>query len=101
VKEKVIRVIVATFRVGAISPAFAPYSSPFQNLVAKAPSANLPAMLVARLLPFAKNLSTRKWTDEDVVEDVNFLRDELMANFQSLTSVHPFSFHEAEFNTCP
>ncbi|KAJ7871511.1 ATPase V1 complex subunit H [Mycena olivaceomarginata] len=69
VKEKVIRVIVATFR----------------NLVVKAPSNNLPAMLVAQLLPFAKNLCTRKWSDEDIVEDVQFLRDELNTNFQSLT----------------
>jgi len=70
VKEKVIRVIVATFR----------------NLVSKAPSANLPAMLVAQLLPFAKSLSTRKWSDEDVIEDVQFLRDELTARFDSLTT---------------
>ncbi|KAG6812765.1 hypothetical protein H0H92_000680 [Tricholoma furcatifolium] len=70
VKEKVIRVVVATFR----------------NLVVKAPAANLPAMLVAKLLPFAKNLCTRKWQDEDVLEDVQFLRDELTANFQSLTN---------------
>ena len=58
-----------------------------QNLVAKAPSANLPAMLVAQLLPFVKNLSTRKWTDEDIVEDVQYLRDELTARFDSLTYV--------------
>ena len=45
-------------------------------------------MLVAQLLPFVKNLATRKWTDEDIVEDVQFLRDELNANFQSLTLVH-------------
>ncbi|PAV24369.1 ATPase V1 complex subunit H [Pyrrhoderma noxium] len=70
VKEKVIRVIVATFR----------------NLVTKAPSQNLPSMLVAQLLPFAKSLCTRKWTDEDIVEDVQFLRDELKANFDSLTT---------------
>ena len=56
-----------------------------QNLVMKAPIANLPAMLVAQLLPFAKNLCTRKWSDEDIIEDVHFLRDELNANFQSLT----------------
>jgi V-type H+-transporting ATPase subunit H len=42
-------------------------------------------MLVAQLLPFAKNLCTRKWSDEDIVEDVQFLRDELNTNFQSLT----------------
>ncbi|KAK7043755.1 H(+)-transporting V1 sector ATPase subunit H [Paramarasmius palmivorus] len=75
VKEKVIRVIVATFR----------------NLVIKAPGANLPAMLVAQLLPFAKNLCTRKWTDEDIVEDVQFLRDELTANFQSLTTYDEYT----------
>ena len=69
VKEKVIRVIVSTFR----------------GLVTKAPAANLPAMLVAQLLPFVKNLSTRKWSDEDIVEDVHFLRDELSARFESLT----------------
>ena len=71
VKEKVIRVIVSTFR----------------GLVTKAPAANLPAMLVAQLLPFVKNLSTRKWSDEDIVEDVQFLRDELSARFESLTYV--------------
>ncbi|KAI0646800.1 ATPase V1 complex subunit H [Trametes meyenii] len=69
-KEKVIRVIVATFR----------------NLVSKAPQANLPAMLVAQLLPFSKNLAGRKWTDEDIVEDIQFLRDELSTRFESLTT---------------
>lgn len=58
-----------------------------QNLVTKAPSANLPAMLVAQLLPFVKNLATRKWSDEDILEDVQFLKDELEARFESLTCV--------------
>ncbi|THG98926.1 hypothetical protein EW026_g3347 [Hermanssonia centrifuga] len=75
VKEKVVRVIVATFR----------------NMVSKAPSDNLPAMLVAQLLPFVKNLSTRKWTDEDIVEDVQYLRDELNARFESLTTYDEYS----------
>ena len=44
-------------------------------------------MLVAQLLPFAKSLCTRKWSDEDIAEDVQFLRDELKANFDSLTYV--------------
>ncbi|TFK87372.1 ATPase V1 complex subunit H [Polyporus arcularius HHB13444] len=69
-KEKVIRVIVATFK----------------NLVAKAPTANLPVMLVAQLLPFTKNLAGRKWTDEDIVEDIQYLRDELSARFESMTT---------------
>ena len=62
-------------------------SDAHKNLVTKAPSANLPAMLVAELLPFVKNLAGRKWPDEDILEDVNFLRDELEARFESLTCV--------------
>lgn len=42
-------------------------------------------MLVAKLLPFVNNLSTRKWSDEDIVEDVQYLKDELTANFRSLS----------------
>ncbi|EPQ58239.1 ATPase, V1 complex, subunit H [Gloeophyllum trabeum ATCC 11539] len=75
VKEKVIRVVVSTFR----------------NLIAKAPSANLPSMLVAQLLPFMKNLSTRKWSDEDILEDVQFLRDELKSRFDSLTNYDEYT----------
>jgi V-type H+-transporting ATPase subunit H len=92
VKEKVIRVIVATFRVCTVPPFRArafpkPHHWSQQNLVTKAPAANLPSMLVAELLPFVKNLCGRKWSDEDVVEDVQFLREELTANFESLTCV--------------
>ncbi|OJA12032.1 hypothetical protein AZE42_02042 [Rhizopogon vesiculosus] len=75
VKEKVIRVIIATFR----------------NLITKAPSANLPAMLVAQLLTFSKNLSTRKWSDEDILEDVQYVRDELERNFESLTTYDEYT----------
>jgi V-type H+-transporting ATPase subunit H len=50
-------------------------------------------MLVAQLLPFVKNLATRKWSDEDILEDVQFLRDELEARFESLTYV-PFFLHK-------
>ena len=44
-------------------------------------------MLVAQLLPFSKNLAARKWTDEDIVEDIQYLRDELSARFESMTWV--------------
>jgi V-type H+-transporting ATPase subunit H len=90
VKEKVIRVIVATFRVAyflILHAASCFLSVSVQNFVTKAPSANLPAMLVVQLLPFIKNLCGRKWSDEDIIEDVQFLRDELNMNFQSLTYV--------------
>jgi len=61
-----------------------------QNLVTKAPSDNLPAMLVAQLLPFVKNLSQRKWSDEDIGGDVQFLKEELTTHFQNLTYVFYF-----------
>lgn len=64
-----------------------------QNLVTKAPSQNLPSMLVAQMLPFAKSLCGRKWTDEDILEDVQFLRDELKARFDSLTYVYNLFVH--------
>ncbi|KAK2467087.1 hypothetical protein APHAL10511_001345 [Amanita phalloides] len=75
VKEKVIRVVIATFR----------------NLITKAPSENLPAMLVAHLLSFVKNLCTRKLSDEDILQDAQFLRDELQARFQSLTTYDEYT----------
>ena len=89
-KEKIVRVNIATLRVsffGLIAISHHPYFEALKNLVTKAPSANLPAMLVAQLLPFVKNLATRKWSDEDILEDVHFLRDELEARFESLTCV--------------
>ncbi|KAJ2959036.1 hypothetical protein NQZ79_g5447 [Umbelopsis isabellina] len=75
IKEKVIRVVIATFR----------------NLVEKQPEANLAAMLVAKLLPFTENLSTRKWSDSDILEDIEFLKSELQENFQSLSTFEEYS----------
>ncbi len=84
-KEKVIRVIVATFRVSRSRDDIQFCLIYIQNLVTKAPKENLPAMLVSQVLPFVKNLASRKWSDEDILEDVQFLKDELNARFQSLT----------------
>ena len=56
-----------------------------QNLVEKAPTENLAAMLVAKLLPFTENLSTRKWSDPDILEDIDYVKERLQENFQSLT----------------
>lgn len=69
VKEKVIRIVVAAFR----------------NLITKAPEQNLAAMLVAKLLPFVKTLQSRKWSDDEIKEDVDFLVDELKNSFEGLT----------------
>lgn len=42
-------------------------------------------MLVTKLLPFTENLSTRKWSDADILEDVNYIKERLQEDFQSLT----------------
>lgn len=42
-------------------------------------------MLVAQLLPFVKNLVGRKWSDDDILEDVQFLKEELTTRFNTLT----------------
>ncbi|KAF9941057.1 H(+)-transporting V1 sector ATPase subunit H [Modicella reniformis] len=70
IKEKVIRVIIATFK----------------NLVEQAPEANLAAMASVKLLQFCEHLSTRKWSDPDIVEDVNYLKAELEKNIHTLTT---------------
>ncbi|KAK4688485.1 V-type H+-transporting ATPase subunit H, partial [Tremellales sp. Uapishka_1] len=70
VKEKVTRVIVATFR----------------NLLTIAPSANLPSMFVVKLLPFVTSLQTRKWSDDEVTEDLTYVKDELKARLDGLST---------------
>lgn len=42
-------------------------------------------MLVAKCLPFVNNLAGRKWSDDEIVDDIAFLRDELRARFESLS----------------
>lgn len=69
IKEKVIRVVVASFR----------------NLVTKAPKQNLSAMLIAKVLPYVQTLQGRKFSDEEIKEDVDFLADELKKSFEGLT----------------
>ncbi|KAF1804606.1 ATPase, V1 complex, subunit H [Mucor lusitanicus] len=80
VKEKIIRVIIATFR----------------NLIEKAPAENMSAMLVAKLLPLCEHLATRKWTDQEIADDIEFTQTELQQNFQSLTT---FEVYASELET--
>ncbi|KAI7862067.1 ATPase V1 complex subunit H [Spinellus fusiger] len=75
VKEKVVRVAMATFK----------------NLVEKAPTNNLAAMLVVKLLPFTENLRGRKWSDPDILEDIEYLVEKLQENFQSLTTFEQYA----------
>ncbi|KAI9322897.1 armadillo-type protein [Dichotomocladium elegans] len=80
VKEKVIRVIVATFK----------------NMIEKAPRENLSAMLVEKLQPFAEHLSTRKWQDRDIMDDISLIQERLQENFQDLTT---FEVYASEVET--
>lgn len=80
VKEKVIRVIMATFK----------------NLIEKATQENLSAMLVAKLLPLTEHLSTRKWSDQEITDDVEFVKTALEQNFQSLGT---FEIYASEVET--
>ncbi|KAF3935853.1 hypothetical protein ABW19_dt0204381 [Dactylella cylindrospora] len=54
-KEKILRVCLAIIT----------------NLINKAPAANLPALLLARLLPLLTTLKTRKFTDPDLTADLD------------------------------
>lgn len=42
-------------------------------------------MLVQKLLPLVKSFATRKWSDDEVVDDIKFLKDELEARLENLT----------------
>lgn len=43
-------------------------------------------MFVVRLLPFIQSLSDRKWSDEDIVEDIGYLKEELSTRLEGLTT---------------
>jgi len=71
VKEKVIRILVAIFR----------------NLAEKAPDANLGSMLVAgNLLPLIQSFSSRKWSDDELKDDIDWLREQLEEAKRKMTT---------------
>lgn len=76
VKEKVIRVLVATFR----------------NLAEKAPETTLAAMLVAgNLLPLIQNFSARKWSDDELKDDIEWLKEQLEDAKRKMTTYDEYS----------
>ncbi|GEM07701.1 V-type H+-transporting ATPase 54 kD subunit [Rhodotorula toruloides] len=70
IKAKIVRIMVPTFR----------------YLITKAPEQNLAAMLTVKILPWLQTLQGRKFGDEDIKEDVDFLVDELKRSFEGLTT---------------
>jgi V-type H+-transporting ATPase subunit H len=70
VKEKVVRVSILALR----------------GLLVKAPNANIMLMVGNRVLQFCEVFSARKWSDEDIVEDLDFLKHELTQQIASLST---------------
>ncbi|OLL25566.1 V-type proton ATPase subunit H [Neolecta irregularis DAH-3] len=75
IKEKITRVALAIFR----------------NLIKNAPEENLLAMLVARVLDLTNNLAKRKWSDTEIIEDLQFINEELTCNFEQLTTFDEYT----------
>lgn len=76
VKEKVIRVSVATLR----------------NLLenAKGSSENAVAMLGSKLLPLVENFKERKWSDDDIVEDLEYIHGELTEKLKGMSTLDEY-----------
>ncbi|SPO31233.1 related to vacuolar ATP synthase subunit H [Ustilago trichophora] len=70
VKEKVTRVTIATLR----------------NLLAKAPLVNAPVMLGSKCLQLSENLLSRKWSDEEIEDDLEYIRTELAERLKTMTT---------------
>jgi V-type H+-transporting ATPase subunit H len=70
IKEKVVRVVLATFK----------------NLLVKAPRENTISLLGHKVLALIETFSGRKWADPEIVEDINFLKEDLKRHVDSLTT---------------
>lgn len=70
VKEKVTRVTVATFR----------------NLLAQAPGINAPVLLGSKALALTETLLSRKWSDEEIQEDLEYVKSELSERLKFMTT---------------
>ncbi|KAJ9065428.1 H(+)-transporting V1 sector ATPase subunit H [Entomophthora muscae] len=69
-KEKLIRVIVGTFK----------------NLLEKAAESNISVMIGHKLYEFVDALSSRKWNDTEIQEDLEFLKTELQNIVAGMTT---------------
>lgn len=61
IKEKVVRVVVSSFR----------------NLISKAPTENIIPLLGNKALPLCETLATRKYSDGEINEDLTFIVEEV------------------------
>ncbi|KAI8916734.1 ATPase, V1 complex, subunit H [Powellomyces hirtus] len=70
IKEKVTRVVIATFK----------------NMMTKASQENMAAMIGNKLLNVCETLAGRKWSDEDILEDLQYLKEEMTKNVANLST---------------
>ncbi|KAJ3054634.1 H(+)-transporting V1 sector ATPase subunit H [Rhizophlyctis rosea] len=75
IKEKVVRVIVATFR----------------NILEKAPQENMSAFIGNKVLNVAETLSGRKWSDTEIGEDLEFIKEELSKSVANLSTFDEYA----------
>jgi V-type H+-transporting ATPase subunit H len=57
-----------------------------QNLLSLAPSQSLPSFFTNHTLELCESLKARKWSDEDVTEDLDYLVGELKGRLEGLTT---------------
>ncbi|ODQ63657.1 ATPase, V1 complex, subunit H [Nadsonia fulvescens var. elongata DSM 6958] len=70
IKEKIVRISVATL----------------VNLVKKSSESSINSLLANQGLPFFKNLCERKWADEELISDLQYLLETLQESFESMTT---------------
>ncbi|KAJ3138179.1 H(+)-transporting V1 sector ATPase subunit H [Physocladia obscura] len=75
IKEKVVRVIFSTVK----------------NMINLAPQENIIPMLGNKLLNLSETLAARKWTDTEITEDLEYIKEELAKNINSLSTFDEYS----------
>ncbi|TPX32306.1 hypothetical protein SeMB42_g07636 [Synchytrium endobioticum] len=75
IKEKVVRVVVATLK----------------NLLSKGMQDNLAAFFGNKVLNVCENLLARKWSDPEITEDLDFIKEELSKCLQSLSTFDEYA----------
>ncbi|KAJ3231467.1 H(+)-transporting V1 sector ATPase subunit H [Chytriomyces hyalinus] len=75
IKEKVVRVIFATIK----------------NMLLLAPQENIIPMLGNKLLNLCETLSARKWSDTEISEDLDYIKQELAKNINSLSTFDEYA----------
>jgi V-type H+-transporting ATPase subunit H len=78
--------VVATLRVSLHPATFNRPILTNQNLLTQAPTQNLPSLFVQKALPMVTSLQARKWSDEEIEDDLTYLSTELKGRLEGLTT---------------